>query len=170
MWFLVAWLVFGAAHGLRRGRDGTRAAARQWTAKAAPGLFNTASVPFDLPGGRKITFDCRTSGTASIAEDGGLEVLEGTDGVAFLTAVQQKSGLIAGSIVDPKTDMVHQFSGEAGGELRFTSTHSTDFPDEAHPRLDSDVEAALAEKVGSFGNGTMPNTIAEMKIDEGMID
>merc|ERR1719225_622016 len=131
-----------------------------WTAKATPGLFDQASLSIALPGGGETTFDCRTSRSASIAADAGLEVMEGTNGVAQLTAVKQSSGFIAGSIVDPKSGMVHQFSGKEGGELSFKSTPSADFPEELDPEGDTDD----IEKVVSFGNGTTTQSKAEIDV------
>merc|ERR1719203_1766731 len=110
----------------------------QWTTNAIPDLFGSASLSVTLPGKGETHFKCRKSRSASIAADLGLEVMEGSDGVAHLTAVKQSSGLIAGSIVDPKSGMVHQFSGKEGGELHFKSTPSADFPEEADPEGDTD--------------------------------
>jgi len=162
MRFLVASLLFESALGLRRAATGPRAAIQaateldlsgRWTAKATPGLFSSASLSFALPGGGETNFDCHTSRSASIVADAGLEVLEGTSGASQLTAVKQSSGLIAGSIVDPKSGVVHQFSGREGAELHFKSTPSTAFPEEADPEGDDDAE--VAGDVVSLGNSTM---------------
>jgi len=132
----------------------------RWTAKAAPGLFNQASLSIALPGSGETKFDLHTSRSASIAADAGLEVMEGTNGVAQLTAVKPSSGFIAGSIVDPKSGLVHQFSGKEGGELRFKSTPSVAFPEELDPEGDADdVENAI-----SFGNGTTAQSTAEIDV------
>jgi len=132
----------------------------RWTAKAVPGLFKQASLSMALPGGGETTFDCRTSRSVSIAADAGLEVMEGTDGVAQLTAVKQSAGFIAGSVVDPKSGMVHQFSGKEGGELQFKSTPGADFPEE----LDPEGEADDVEQVVSVGNGTTAQSRAEIGV------
>jgi len=167
MRFLVAWLLFDAALGLRRAsRVAIKATAApdssgRWTAKAAPGLFNQASLSMTLPGGGETNFDCRTSRSASIAADAGLEVMDGTNGVAQLTAVKQSSGFIAGSIVDPKSGMVHQFSGKDGGEFRFKSTPSADFPEELDPEGDTDY---VVEKAVSLGNGTTAQSNVEIDV------
>jgi len=133
----------------------------RWTAKATHNMFNRASLSLDLPGGGETNFDCRTSRSASIAADAGLEVMEGTDGVAQLTAVKQSSGFIAGSIVDPNSGMVHQFSSKEGGELHFKSTPSADFPEEADPEGDTD---GVVKQVVSLGNGTTAQSSAEMDV------
>jgi len=114
-----------------------------------------------LPGGGEIHFDCRTSRSAIIAADAGLEVMEGTNGVAQLTAVKQSSGFIAGSMVDPKSGMVHQFSGKDGGELRFKSTPSADFPEEADPEGDDDD---VAKQVDSLENNGTTAQSAEIDV------
>lgn len=154
MRILFTWLLFIAtAFALRRsGRSSAiqatseKDAAGRWTAKAGPDMFSSNLLTMSLPGGHEMHFDCQPSISLLADADGqGVAVQKGSSGTAQLSAVQRSdSGRIAGSIVDPKADMVHKFSGEKGGELSFVSIPSANFPDEGDPLGDGVADTAAA--------------------------
>lgn len=154
---LTAWLLVEAALGMRvphRARAMIQAttsghSSGRWTAKAPPGFFKSGSVSFAFPDGNESHFACRTEPSASSALDAGLEVMEGAEGDSQLTAVKQSSGVVVGTIVDAGSGMIHQFSGEEGGELSFKSTASSEFPSEGDPLQSSDAADVVDEDNGT---------------------
>lgn len=155
-------LVFEVVVGLRKGKRGRagepaiQAASvpdpsGHWSAKVSSSLFNSKGLSLALPGGKKAYFDCHTGMGLASAAGSGISAMHGSDGLSQISAVTDKSGVIAGSVVDPEAGMVHQFSGEEGGELSFLSTPSDNFPEEGEPLADSeapfDVDVAAAAEM-----------------------
>lgn len=132
-----------------------------WNATVEAGLFHSVKVHLESPDGKEYNFDtwAESNDIGTLTRTRTLmpqeSVLHGFDGEAELTAVET-NGAIAGSIVDPDTGMVHQFIGEEG-ELEFTSTPSSDFPDEAEPLEDDELEQeeALVESNNSVSDGSV---------------
>jgi hypothetical protein len=102
-------------------------------AASAAGLFQSLSphnVTLSVPHGKEFHFRMWDEEEQGVQNE--VQAIHGNDGDAELTAVQS-SGVVAGSIVDPGSGMVHQFIGEVGGELSFTSTPSDGFLAEEDP-------------------------------------
>jgi len=135
-----------------------------WSAMTPPGLFSASNLSFVAPGSKETMFKLQFSEVEGTDFEGGFRALRGTDGLSEMTAVLQTDKTIAGSIVDPETGMVHQFTGTDGGELTFTSINGDKFAEEGEPLADELPEEEEDADTAVAGPGIAARSVMDVMV------